>query len=414
MNILHVVAGNLNGGAAKGAYILHKGLLKQGVKSKILTNSRNTLNDPTVSTINHTYFDMVKVGVRSKLDKLPTKFYRNKEGTLFSTGLFGYDFTKNKLYQEADIIHLHWINNGFVNMKLLNKITKPIIWTIRDMWPLTGGCHYSMGCEQYKTGCGKCPQLGSSSKRDLSSYAWKRKSNYIPNDITTVGISPWVSEKLEESKLFQKKNIHTIFNNIDCDAFFPVDKGFAKKSLKIDTNKKLILVGAQNPNHYYKGFNKYIEAIKFLNPEDYHLLFFGRLDQNIISDLNFEYSSFGFLNDIISLRLLYSVADVFVAPSLMEAFGKTIAESMACETPVVAFNSTGPKDMIDHKKTGYLAKPYSSEDLAKGIEWILVHIDRYKKLSEQARRQAENNFSSDKVSTQYFDLYKNLAKNIKK
>lgn len=412
MKILHLVAGNLNGGAAKGAYILHNGLLKQGVNSKILTNSRDTFNDPTVTTINRTYLDLAKVGVRSKLDKVPAQIYKDKKQTGFSTGMFGYDFTKHKLYEQADIIHIHWINKGFVNMKHLNKVKKPIVWTVRDMWPLTGGCHYSMGCDRYKTGCGKCPQLGSSSKSDLSSYIWNRKSKYIPENITAVGISPWVSEKLRESKLFKDKNIHTIFNNIDCEDFFPVDPKFSKQALNIETDKKLIAVGAQNPNDPYKGFNKFIEAIKHLVPENYYLLFFGNLNDESIKDLDFEYKSFGFLYDTISLRLLYSAADVFVAPSLMEAFGKTIAESMACATPVVAFNATGPKDMIEHKVTGYLAEAYNSEDLAKGIEWITKKKIKQNKLFEQARNKAETIFASEVVATKYLELYKGILTNL--
>ncbi|MAL17442.1 MAG: glucosyltransferase [Balneola sp.] len=415
MNVTHLVAGNLNGGAAKGAYILHKGLLNlnQGIQSKILTNSRVTFNDPTIVTINNSKIDWIKVAIRGKIDNLPTRLYRNKEKTIFSTGIFGYDFTKHELYQKADIIHLHWINDGFVNMKHLNHVKKPIVWTVRDMWPFTGGCHYSMGCNRYTTGCGQCPQLGSSYENDLSKYVWKRKSKYIPENITAVGISPWISEKLNESKLFNNKAVKSIFNNIDCDEFFPVDRDFSKKALKIDTNKKLILVGAQNPGDYYKGFNKFIDSLKSLDPHKVHLIFFGNLNQNIVEKLNFEYSSFGFLNDSISLRLLYSAADVFVAPSLMEAFGKTIAESMACGTPVVAFNATGPKYMIDHKKTGYLAEPYNPTDLAKGIEWILNDADNIL-LAKSARNKALKNYDVSIIASKYIRLYESIIKKANK
>lgn len=409
MNILHLVSGRLNGGAAKGAYWLHKGLIEEGVNSRILCNSRETYNEDTVFTINNSATDWIKNAALKRIDKLPAKLYLNRENTLFSTGICGFDITDHELYNSADLIHLHWIN-GLVKLKDLPKFQKPMVWTIRDMWPFTGGCHYSMGCEKYKFNCGECPQLGSSTKNDLSKYVFNKKKLHIPKNITAVGISPWISQELNKSTLFKDKVVKTIFNNIDCNDFYPFEKQMARQKLNIDTSKKIILVGAQNPNSFYKGFQKFIESMKCLNKEEYLVLFFGRLDESLLGRLEFEYKSFGFISDIKILRLIYSAADVFIAPSLMEAFGKTIAEAMACGTPVVCFDATGPKDMVSHKKDGYKAKPFESNDLAEGISWTLEDKNRRTRLSEQARKSAVEKFHLEKIAKNYIQLYDSILK----
>jgi len=407
MKILHIVAGDLNGGAARGTYWLHLGLKAIGVESMIFTSSRDTLDDKDIISTNTTKEQKLKGFLLSQLDKLIPALYKKRNRVIFSTGILGIDFTKTEVYMKADIIHLHWINSSFVDIKVIQKIDKPIVWTIRDMWPLTGGCHYSMDCENYKIGCGSCVQLHSNAKYDLSRFILSRKKKYLPKTMKIVGISHWLSEKANESELFSEFDIRTISNNINTNEFFAVDKKIARAILGITTDKKVILTGSISASDFYKGFGKYLEAIKLLDVNKYFLCFFGKLDKKLIDNLGFEYKSFGHLNDNISLRLVYSCADVFVAPSLMEAFGKTLAESMACDTPVVCFDATGPKDIVDHKVNGYRAKPFDTKDLANGIEWVL-NCENYDKLCLSAREKVVREFDSVVVAGKYIELYKEL------
>ncbi len=407
MKILHIVAGELTGGAAKGAYNLHRGLLNLGVESVVLTNGSKTLDDSTARSIIINKKSYLKNFFRKQLDLSLSFFYRKRRKIIFSSGIFGFDFTKTTEYKEADIIHLHWINFGFINIKDLKKIKRPIVWTLRDMWPMTGGCHYSLDCENYKVGCGHCKQLNSNKKRDLSRFIVKRKEKYLSKNIKLVGISRWLSNKAKESYLFKDFDIRTISNNIDTDEFFPINKKEAREALGIKTNKKIILAGANNLKDFYKGFDKFLQSIQKLNNNDYFLCFFGKLEKEVLDKTDFEYKDFGYLTDTISLRILYSASDVFVAPSTQEAFGKTLAEAMACETPVVCFDATGPKDIVSHKVDGYKAKPFRSKDLARGTEWVLNN-DKYDDLCKNARKKVEENFDIKIVAEKYKQLYEEI------
>jgi glycosyltransferase involved in cell wall biosynthesis len=407
MKILHIIAGDLTGGAAKGAYCLHRGLIKSGIDSKVLTNSTITFGDKNVVSIITNKKSRVKNFIRRELDSFPVIFYRKREKIIFSTGFFGFDFTKTKEYKRADIIHLHWVNGGFINIKHLAKVKKPVIWTMRDMWPMTGGCHYFLNCKKYKTGCGKCEQLKSKRNLDLSRIIFNRKRKYLPENIKLVGISDWLSNEAKKSKLFKNFSVKTIWNNINTNNFFPIDKKDARKVLQINTDKNIILTGAKNLKDFYKGFDKFLESLNFLDKKKYILCFFGNLDSDIEKKLKFEYRNFGCLKGAVSLRQLYSAADVFVAPSTQEAFGKTLAEAMACGTPVVCFNATGPKDIVDHKINGYKAKPFDSKDLANGIEWVLNN-NNYEELCRNARKKVVENFDVKVIAKKYIKLYKEV------
>jgi len=408
VKVLHIIAGNLSGGAARGAYWLHQGLLAQGVDSKIYTTSRTSLNDDTVTTVFVSNKNKVATIIFALIDKLSTIFYRKRKRLIFSTGMVGQNFTNSVEYKEADIIHLHWINDGFVNMRHLSKIiNKPVIWTMRDMWPMTGGCHYAMGCEKFKTGCGRCPQLSSNSTMDLSRLVLSYKKKYLSKTIKLVGISDWLSEQAHESEVFKGFDIRTIHNCINTKTFFPVEKRVARELLGINTGKKIVLAGSTSATDFYKGFDKYIDSLKLLDNNMYHLCFFGELDQELVKSTGLDFTSLGYLQDNISMRLAYSCADVYVAPSIMDAFGKTIVESMACGTPVVCFDATGPKDLVTHMKDGYKAVPFKPESLAEGIKWIVFSSD-YGMLCENARDNAVLKFDAKNIAETYTQLYKEV------
>lgn len=408
MKILHIVGDGVTGGAGRGAYWLHTAQRALGIDSTILTNGRDSLGDPYVICLAQTPLQKLKFFILPRLANFPARFYLKRDGRIFNTGFDGVDITKHPSYQSADIVHLHWIN-GLVSTRTIKRIDKPIVWTMRDMWPMTGGCHYSMECDRYTIGCGSCPLLGSHRSADLTRFIVAQKRSSLPKKMKVVGISQWLSDCAQSSRVFNGFDIKTISNNVDASRFFPISQEVAREILGLRIDQKVILVGAQRINDFYKGFGLLKEALESMRMDDVHLLVFGKTPADEIGPLGLPYTNLGFLTDTVSLRLAYSAADVFVAPSRMDAFGKTLAEAMACGTPVVCFDATGPKDIVDHQVTGYKARPFDTTDLSCGIRWVLDQSQEQAiRLRRQARERVMKHFDSRVIAEQYLVLYKQM------
>jgi glycosyltransferase involved in cell wall biosynthesis len=272
-----------------------------------------------------------------------------------------------------DIVHLHWINGGMIKIEDLAKIDKPIVWSLHDMWAFTGGCHYDEECGRYKEKCVKCKVLGSEKENDLSKKVFKRKEkNYKNLDLTVVGLSKWLNECSKESTLLKDKKHVNLPNPIDTNIFKPFDKEKSRELWNLPKDKKLVLFGAMNPTgDPRKGFKELSEALKLLEIKDVEFVVFGSSAPKNPPKFKFKTHYVGRLNDDIGLVTLYSAVDVMIVPSLQENLSNAIMESLSCATPVVAFDIGGNSDMIEHKKTGYLVKPFEAQDLANGIEWVL-------------------------------------------
>ena len=407
-NVLHLVAGRLDGGAARGAYWLHKALRSKGVGSTILTNARDDLGDSSVISINQNLLNRINLAARREIGRLPVMAYRQRQPTAFNTSFAGIDFTRHDAYEAADIVHLHWVN-GLVSTRSLSHVEKPIVWTLRDMWPFTGGCHHALDCDRFTERCGRCPQLGSTNENDLSRRLLTQKAASVPGKLSVVGISQWISEQAKKSSVFGQCNVSTISNNIDTDLFFPVKKALARRELGFEDGLRTVLIGAQDIGSVYKGFDLFLEALDDLRGEGFRLLTFGKPAAGMPEHASFAVTQLGPLGDATLLRLAYSAADVFVAPSRAESFGKTLAEAMGCGTPVVCFDATGPRDIVEHLKDGYKARPFDPGDLANGIRWVLsLDAAEHQSLCHRARQHAVARFDSRVAADQYLDIYRAL------
>ncbi len=361
IKILHINTWDHVGGAAQGMYILHKELQKQGVESILLVQYKTIDNDSSIVR----FCDDDEALLRNNLDTLPTRMYKNRKPDLMSNAIIDSAKLLNKINEiSPDIVHLHWIGGGLLSIEDIAKITIPIIWTIRDWWPMTGGCHHPMDCTNYMNSCGNCPILNSLNTNDISKQNLYRKFKfYDSKNITIVGISKFMSEEAKRSSTFKDFNITTINNNIDNSTFYPINRIEAKHNLNIITNKKIVSIGSNSLLDKHKGMIYFLEAMKFLNKEDILIVFFGNTNKNILDNISYEYISLGYIKDKNILRDVYNISDVYIAPYLFEPFGKTIAESMACGTPVVCFEGAGgPSEIVTHKEDGYLAGNYDSED----------------------------------------------------
>jgi glycosyltransferase involved in cell wall biosynthesis len=281
------------------------------------------------------------------------------------------------------------------------------------MWAFSGGCHYDGECERYIEKCGSCPMLGSSKVNDLSRRIWKRKKRAWKDiDLTIVSPSTWLADCAKKSSLLKDRRVEVIHNGIDLNIFKPLQKEQARNILGISQDKKIILFGAMSAtSDRRKGFKHLEKALSKLETMDhsqYMLVVVGASEPQNPLQFGFECLYAGRMYDDVTLSLLYSAADVFVAPSVQENLANTVVESLACGTPVVAFDIGGMPDLIEHKNNGYLAKPFEPEDLARGIEWILEDEERKNRISQKAREKAVECFEIKKVAKQYLKLYKEV------
>ena len=315
----------------------------------------------------------------------------------------GTDISKLLEVREADIIHLHWINQGGLSLRdiqQLQALGKPIVWTMHDMWPFTGICHHANECTQYQTKCLSCPK-----NADILAQITFDKKLQIWHNIVFVGCSRWIASLAEKSRLTHDGQVLSIPNPIDTTLFVPNAKTQAKQQLGLDPTMRYVLFGAVNSATPAKGMKYLLEADRQLMGQNIQYLVLGRNGKLIIDQLTHKGVELGFVNDDKQKALIYNAADVFVTPSLEENLPNMIMEAMACGTPCVGFNVGGIPEMIDHQVNGYVAHYKDAKDLAEGIKWVLASEDD---LGAKARQKVLTAYSEEKVANQFIELYKSL------
>lgn len=407
MKVLIVNTHDIAGGAARAANRLHKGLRAFGIDSHMLVQIKSGQDPTVIAPI--TKLEKIAAKIRPFVDRLGLKNYKNKTQTLFSRGMVGDSSLVNRINSMSpDIVHLHWVNQGFLSITDIAEIEAPIVWSLHDMWPFTGGCHYDEWCNAFTKSCGNCKVLGSSQARDLSAKAFKQKQmSYSKANITVVGLSNWLAGEAKKSHLFSDKTVVSLPNPIDPNEFGPLDKIFTRRLFGLPIDKKLVLFGAMGATaDPRKGFLQISEALASLD-SDYELVVFGAEAPTTVQGFKQKAHYLGVLSDNISLKALYNTADVMVVPSLQENLSNAIMESLACGTPVVAFNIGGNGDMITHQQNGYLAKPFDVDDLAYGIEQQLS-LSSSQGRSQQIVADTYARFAMDTVIPRYIELYQSI------
>ena len=414
MKTLLLSTSDIKDGAARAAYRLHQGLNRISVDSNILSQVKYSKDLKVFGTKAVSGIGQAKVGLRLTLDQLPLKFYRHKESQRFSSNWLP-DNTQTQIARlDPDIINLHWVSGGYLQIESLAKFNKPIVWTLHDMWAFTGGCHYDKECNKYTNSCGACPQLGSNKDWDLSRWVWRRKQKAWQSlDLTIVTPSIWLGDCVKSSSLLKDKRVEVIPYGLDTDVFRPIEKQIARKLLKLPQDKQLVLfLSLQATSDKRKGFQLLQPALQKLSSENWQekieLVVVGANKPEKPTYFGFKSYYLGTLTDDLMLALAYSAADIFVAPSVQDNLPNTVLEAISCGTPCVAFNIGGMPDMIEDRKNGYLAQPYETNDLAKGIAWILENTERQQKLAYRAREKAEQEFLLKIQAYKYKSLFSEL------
>ena len=410
MKILIVNISDIQGGAARAAYRLHKALLVENVDSEMLVLHKHS-DDFTVLTTSQSTLQKTLTIIRSFIESIPVRFYKNRTKTFFSPSFTPFGKIVQKINEmRPNIVHLHWVSGGVIRVEDFKNINVPIVWSLHDMWAFTGGCHYDEECGAFKSECGNCKVLGSTKQYDLSSKVFqKKKKSYGKIDnMTIVGLSNWIHESAKSSFLLKDKKHINLPNPINTDIFKPFSKELARELWSLPKDKKLILIGAMYAtSDPRKGFDELMESLGKIEDNSVELVVFGSSEPKESQSFGFKTHYLGSLHDDISLVTLYSAVDGVVIPSLQENLSNVIMESLACATPVVGFNIGGNSDMIEHQINGYLAKPFDTSDLACGIEWVL-NAPNYEILCQNAREKVLKEFDSKVVAKKYIELYADI------
>jgi glycosyltransferase involved in cell wall biosynthesis len=414
VNLLILNTFDNQGGAAIATYRLHRGLRSMGINSHLLVQGKKTDDHSVIGPL--TKWQKILALLRPYMDEVVTRLYRKRQKLNFSPAWFPERLASRVAKLNPDIVHLFWVSSGFLRIETLKKFKQPIVWTLHDMWLFTGGCHYDDECGRFQQSCGNCPVLHSERERDLSRRVWERKQiSWKGVPIVVVATSHWLADTARSSSLFKGQRIEVIPNGIDTEIYKPIHKGEARSAYNLPHDKHLILFSAfRATSDKRKGNQFLVQALEKMSQAGWgsktELIVIGASMPENPPDLGMKVHYMGYLHDEISQVLLYSAADAVVAPSMQENLSNTVMESLACGTPVVAFDIGGMPDMIDHQINGYLATSFEPDDLANGMMWVLENENRREMLSQRARQIVVERFALELVANRYLALYQSILK----
>lgn len=410
MKVLHFSTSDRVGGAAIAAYRQHQALLSAGIGSQMLVRSKVTDN-PEVKT-----FSPIP-GLRSRAPRILRRLYLKAvlptptPWQAFSDDRSEFGGSESERLPPHDVINLHW-TAGFLDQpaffRRANSNT-PVVVTMHDMNAFTGGCHYDLDCGRFTEKCGQCPQLKSTSSSDFSREIWKRKfRSYAPwasKKIRLIADSHWLAREAGRSSLLGSFPIRTIHYGIDTKIFRPQDRTFARLALGIPAESRVVMFAADSVENERKGGRYLYEALGRIKTPLFLVTAGGgqppanhRMNNLHLGNVDSEHI----------MALAYNTADVFVIPSVHEAFGQTALEAAACGIPVVGFNSGGIPDIVRDGETGLLCPVKDTQALQAAIERLLNSVDLRKVMGAKAREYVEQNFSFPVQAEKYSKLYNEL------
>ena len=414
IRILHLSYCDRNTGAGIAARRIHDCICDyndSAIKSYLRINTNGIDNSNIIYTKNlfANFYNFIKKYLERIIVK-SIKYEDNKFHSISALPSLKH-FEINNL--DIDLVHLHWVQHETISIEEIGKIKFPIVWTLHDFWPFSATEHYQSHelDKRYIDGY-KIKNIFKISEY-VDKLCFQRKKLNWKNNIKLIAPSKWMEDCSKNSLLMKDKEIKIIPNPIDIKLFRPINKNKARKSLNLETNKKVILFGSidggKDPR---KGADLLIEVLKFLNlkKEDIQIVIFGKKNkyQEIFENAYFKINHLGRINSVKKLTTIYSSADIFIIPSRIESFGQTAAEAQSCGTPVAGFNIGGLKDIITHNKNGILIEPFNTKKMALEIENLLKKEEKILKFSNASRENALQNWDHKKVAKSHINLYKSI------
>ena len=400
-------SGDRLGGAARAALRLHAAFRKHQIFDSNMVVAEKANDDYTVSGLNEGFRGRLGSIVKSAFDALPRRLSSMPDNMPRSAGWATRLTAKDVNSHPSDVAHLHWVNGAFLSVEEIGKITKPLVWSLHDMWAFCGAEHLAPDTPdaRWRSGYTASSDIGGF---DFDRWVWRRKKISWKKPIHIVTPSRWLADCVSQSSLMRNFPVHVIPNTLDVEVFKPMNKAEARHLLNLPQSRKLILFGAiKGTQLTYKGWDLLLPALAnvFHEMSGVDAVIFGQSQPENSPALQLVVHWMGHLHDEYTLAALYSAADVLVIPSRLESFGQTGSEAHACGCPVIAFDSSGLKDVVANKETGLLIKPYDSAELASAIVSLLKCDDTRRQYGIAAQQRAQRLWSYSKVAAQYKDVY---------
>jgi glycosyltransferase involved in cell wall biosynthesis len=401
LKVIQINTRDIIGGAAIAASRIHRGLINCGIQSIMLVDIKASLDDPTIERLSHG----LSSKMRSRIDYFLLRFLKNKARSI---SWFRSKIIRRIIEVNPDVVHLHWVNNGFLAIEQIAQINCPVVWTLHDMWAFSDSRHY-VSEEESPT---------YRSELWIDRWVWNRKKRTYSKlkNLTIVTPSNWLAECARNSVLLKGRNVHVIANGIDTDMYSPKDKNLLRERYQVKKSPYMILFsGYDGVRDARKGFHHLTTAISLVKnvlPENVSLGVIGSNGPTDLDELGFKTYYFGNIKDQEVMRDLYALSDLFVLPSTQDNLPNTVIEAMACGCPTIAFNVGGIPDLVDHLDNGYLAELYNEEDFAKGIMWYFESDDKAI-LSQRAREKVLKNFNIKIQAKKYIDLYSTVKQHVR-
>lgn len=370
-------------GAGYAAYRVHQGLqTREGMASKLFTTVRNHENKPGVVVLRHPSGDNAQWGALQLPPKEGKTIFTVNQPHLSSRDLL-------EMAAPADVISLHWTARflSAENIATLTWSDIPVVMTIRDMMPLTGGCHYFHGCENWKSDCAHCPQINSRVTDFPAKVLAAKRAHWNFNNLTLVALSQHTRQILAQTPVFQDCRIEVIPNSIETDVFRPFDKLARRLDLGLPLDR-LIIGYLPSFSSEVKGYRELLSAFDIIAQRDPGLDPFVMLVGNptpATDAIRFDKKYLNYISDNNRLAQAYSAADVIIVPSLEETFSNTTAEAIACGVPVVGFRTGAIPDLVLDGQTGYTAEVGDVDGLADAV----IRVLRGPAMRDDCRQHAE-------------------------
>jgi glycosyltransferase involved in cell wall biosynthesis len=417
VKIVHVSAYDLWGGAAIAAHRLHTGLRALGHESTMFVRDRHGEGQSVLTFVPPRDFKsrLVRTLHRKSLARELSRYTKSlpSDGEMFSDDRSQHGEAPLRQMPPCDILHLHLIS-GFLDCRsLFDWVPRhmPVVWTLHDMNPFTGGCHFDAGCQKHRGNCGACPKLGSTEENDLSRQVWARRQSAYGQMSTTrlqlIAPCRWVAEEVRQSSLLGRFPVTVIPHGVDVEAFAPRDRAFAREALGIPQQARVLVFGALNVSERRKGFSLFVEALAGLR-EDPNLFLLVVGGHSAVQQIGIPCRALGYVSSERLLSIVFSAADLCVVPTLQETGPLIVIESLACGTPVVGFPAGDMPDIVRPGVTGLLVPSGDSTALREGIRGMLALHEGLAEMRLKCRQVAVAEYSQEILARRHASLYETI------